>query len=85
MVNGVVSVWPTWVVSFLTSIVRSKGEIWLRQEQHFLQTIRRFLQRKPNIVKTFDCLCFIYSLVGHRSIIFIIVIHKLFQDFVFVS
>lgn len=48
MVDGVFSVCPTWVVSFLASILRPEGEIRLRQEQCFLQAIRRFLQRKPN-------------------------------------
>ncbi len=51
MVTGVVSVGATWVVSFLAPVLRPEGEIWLRKEQGFLQTIRRFLQRKSNTVK----------------------------------
>lgn len=48
MVYRVVNVWPTRVVSFFASILRPEGEIWLRQEQRFLQTICRFLHGRQD-------------------------------------
>lgn len=76
MVDGGFSVCPTWVVSFLASILRPEGEIWLRQEQCFLQAIRRFLQRKPNRQNISFILAFIFLSGGRLSMVFNGVIYK---------